>query len=41
MENITDNPSSKGQKHSKGTFRKKSGGKDGMQKVCKKNVDKL
>lgn len=32
MENITDNPSNKGQKHSKGTFRKKSGGKDGMQK---------
>ncbi|EFN60917.1 hypothetical protein EAG_06028 [Camponotus floridanus] len=37
MENITDNPSSKGQKHSKGTFRKKSGGKDGMQKDYRVN----
>lgn len=35
MENTKDNLPNKGQKQSKGNFKKKSGGKDGMQKVCK------
>ncbi|XP_050457921.1 uncharacterized protein MAL13P1.304-like isoform X2 [Cataglyphis hispanica] len=32
MENTKDNLPNKGQKHSKGNFKRKSGGKDGMQK---------
>lgn len=33
MENIKDNPTNKGQKHSRGMFKRKLGGKDGMQRV--------
>lgn len=32
MESSKDNPANKGQKHSKGIFRRKPGGKDGLQK---------
>lgn len=32
-ESIKDNPPNRGQKHSRGTFKRKLGGKDGMQRV--------
>lgn len=38
MENIKDNPPNRGQKHSRGTFRKKLGGKDGMQRVSEISI---
>jgi len=31
---IKETPSNRGQKHSRGTFRRKPGGRDGMQRVC-------
>lgn len=34
-----NNSQNRGQKHTKGTFRRKSGGKDGMQRVSLKHVN--
>ncbi|XP_014487067.1 PREDICTED: uncharacterized protein LOC106750921 isoform X2 [Dinoponera quadriceps] len=37
MESIKDNPPNRGQKHPRGTFRRKLGGKDGMQRDYRTN----